>query len=262
MKLALILLFASIPVVVSAAADLERGRTRSLACQACHGSAGLGTAPDIPNLAGQKPAYLATQLTAFRAGDRKHELMNAMAAQLSDADIADLAAFWSALPAEGSTVTSTAAQFRESRMTFPREFPRGFVMYKEEVDAPGKFATRSYANQAALAAARAGRVLPTGSVIVVENYSIKPGAGSGPPIPDKVQSYSAMESRSGWGAGLPELLRNGDWSYALFNGEKSLRADFNYARCLACHKPKADSSYVFGLDAITKTAKKGTVPLS
>jgi len=259
MKLALVLLFASIPVATSAAADLERGRTRSLACQACHGSAGLGTAPDIPNLAGQKSGYLATQLTAFRAGDRKHELMNAIAAQLSDADIADLAAFWSALPAEGSNVTSAAAQLRQSRMTFPREFPRGFVMYREEVDGPGKAATRSYVNEVALAAARASRPLPSGSVIVVENYSIKPGAAAGRWIPDKLQSYAAMESRGGWGAGLPELLRNGDWSYALFSAGKTLRADFNYARCLACHKPKADSSYVFGLSAI---AKRGTVPLS
>src|SRR3954464_4867492 len=148
MKFALTVLIASFAVAASAAGDLEKGRTRSLGCQACHGSAGLGTAPDIPNLAGQKPGYLSAQLTAFRTGDRKHELMNAIASQLSDADIADLVAFWSSLPAAGSSVADAAAEFRKSRMTFPPGFPRGFVMYAEEVDAPGKSATRSYVNQA------------------------------------------------------------------------------------------------------------------
>src|SRR3954447_21454448 len=116
MKLALAVLMASFTVAASAAGDLDKGRIRSLACQACHGSAGIGTAPDIPNLAGQKTGYLAAQLTAFRTGDRKHELMNAIASQLSDADIADLVAFWTSLPAAGSTVADAAASFRKSRM--------------------------------------------------------------------------------------------------------------------------------------------------
>ena len=231
------------------AADIEQGRSRSLACQACHGSAGVGTAPDIPNLAGQKAGYLQAQLVAFRSRDRKHELMNAIAEQLSDADIGNLAAFWSSLPAGGTAdphAADPAAAFRKSRMSFPGGFPMDFVMYHEEVDTANNSAKRSYANHAAVNAVRAGKPLPAGSAIVVENLSAKDG------VPDQVNSYAAMESRAGWGEGVPEILRNGDWSYALFDGKKNLRADINYARCLACHKPKADSSYVFGLEAIRK----------
>lgn len=223
------------------AADVEQGRAKSLGCQACHGSNGVGTAPDVPNLAGQKPGYITVQLKAFRTKDRKHDLMNAMAAQLSDGDIENLAAFWSSLPAGtgAGDVADAAAGFRKSRMTFPASFPKDFVMYHEEVDADKKPVKRAYVNRAALSAARAGKPLPSGSIIVVENHA----AGA-------VASYAAMEARDGWGAEIPEILRNGDWSYALFDAKRELRANVNYARCLACHKPEAASSYVFGLKEI------------
>jgi cytochrome c553 len=245
-----VLAIAAAVATAKATGDLEQGRTKSLACQACHGSAGIGTAADIPNLAGQKPGYITAQLGAFRARERKHDLMNAIAAQLSDADIANLAAFWSSLPAGGSSTADLAAEIRKSRMTFPVTFPKDFVMYAEEVDAESKSMKRSYANHAIVNAARAGMPLPEGSTIIVENSSAKPGEKAGTWFQDQVTSYAAMGSNAGWGEGIPEILRNGDWSYALFDEKKTLRADFNYARCLACHKPKADSSYVFGLTAI------------
>ena len=53
--------------------------------------------PDAPNLAGQNPAYLAEQLRAFRDKVRVHEQMNLMAAVLSEADIANLAAWYAAI---------------------------------------------------------------------------------------------------------------------------------------------------------------------
>jgi cytochrome c553 len=222
------------------AADLAMGRQKSLGCQACHGAAGISVSPEIPNLAGQKAAYLQGQLTAFRKGDRKHDLMSAVAALLNDADVEDLAAYWSSLPAAGVSgahgADDPAAEFRKTRMTFPASFPRDFVTYAETQDSSGKVESRSYANRAALTAAREKKPLPHGSIIVVENLAN--GA---------VASYAAMESRAGFGDGIPEVLRNGDWTYALFDAKKEVR-DFNYAKCLACHTPKADSSYVFGLD--------------
>jgi cytochrome c553 len=233
---------AAVLLAVSAgAADVEQGRAKSLGCQACHGSNGIGTAPDIPNLANQKPGYITAQLTAFRSKDRKHDLMNAMAAQLSDGDIENLAAFWSSLPAGAAAGegADAATPIRKSRMAFPAGFPKDFVVYHEEADADKKPKKRAYVNRAALSAARAGQPLPSGSIIVVENSS----AGA-------VTSYAAMESRDGWGKEIPEILRNGDWSYALFNAKRELRADVNYARCLACHKPESASSYVFTLKDI------------
>jgi cytochrome c553 len=234
-------ILALLTTLAAGAANLDQGRTKSLGCQACHGSNGIGTAPDIPNLAGQKAGYIAAQLTAFRAGNRKHALMNAIAGQLTDADIENLGAFWSSLPAGASlsTAPDAAAEFRRSRMVFPASFPKDFVVYHEEFDADQKSVKRSYVNHVALTAVRAGTELPPGSIIVVENGP--PGAPA---------SYAAMEAEKGWGTNIPEILRNGDWSYALFNDKRALRADFNYARCLACHKPQSASSYVFGLKEI------------
>jgi cytochrome c553 len=226
---------------VAPSADVAQGRARSLGCQACHGAAGVGISAEIPNLAGQKTAYLEAQLDAFRSGERKHELMNAIATQLSDADVANLAAFWNSLPTGAAVAhdgADPAAQFRKSRMTFPAGFPKEFVQYAEAKDAVNVLSARSYVSRAALAAARAGKPLPHGSIIVVENYAN--GA---------VASYAAMESRAGFGDGVPEVLKNGDWSYALFDAKQELR-QFNYAKCLACHKPKADTSFVFGLAQI------------
>jgi cytochrome c553 len=63
-------------------------------CVACHGADGIGKAPQYPNLAGQKAAYLDKQLKAFRSGERKDSNMNALAAPLSDEDIVKLAAYF------------------------------------------------------------------------------------------------------------------------------------------------------------------------
>jgi cytochrome c553 len=79
------------------AADVAAGRQKASACAACHGPLGVSVAPDAPNLAGQPAAYLAAQLRAYRGGARKHEVMSLMAKPLSDADIDNLAAWFSSL---------------------------------------------------------------------------------------------------------------------------------------------------------------------
>ncbi len=67
------------------------------ACVACHGADGVGKAPQYPNLAGQKAAYIDKQLRAFRSGERKDPNMSAMAKPLSDQDIEDIAAYFESL---------------------------------------------------------------------------------------------------------------------------------------------------------------------
>lgn len=83
-----------------AAADAAAGRQKAQACVVCHGPVGLSTAPDAPHLAGQPAIYLAAQLRAFRGGKRAHEVMTVIAKPLSDADIADLAAWFSSIAIE------------------------------------------------------------------------------------------------------------------------------------------------------------------
>jgi len=78
------------------AGDVAAGKAKSMICAACHGATGVSTNPIWPNLAGQKEFYLAKQIKAFRDGTRKDPTMAPMVAGLSDDDIANLAAYYSA----------------------------------------------------------------------------------------------------------------------------------------------------------------------
>jgi cytochrome c553 len=57
------------------AGNVVDGMNASVPCQACHGADGVGISDTIPNLAGQKVGYLQSQLSAFRSGERKHDVM-------------------------------------------------------------------------------------------------------------------------------------------------------------------------------------------
>ncbi len=83
-----------------AAGDVKAGRGKALACQACHGIDGMSKVPDAPNIAAQPEPYLAAQLQAFKSGARRNETMSVVAQTLSDKDIDDLAAYFSAIEAK------------------------------------------------------------------------------------------------------------------------------------------------------------------
>jgi len=79
------------------AADAAAGKEKASLCMTCHGVNGISTTPLVPNLAGQKEAYIVKALKDFREGKRDSSIMRSMASNLSDGDIADLAAFFSSL---------------------------------------------------------------------------------------------------------------------------------------------------------------------
>ena len=81
----------------SDAGDVKAGRAKAMACQACHGLDGLSKTPDAPNIAGQTEPYLVMQLQAYKTGLRKNDAMSVVAPSLSDQDIEDLAAYFSAI---------------------------------------------------------------------------------------------------------------------------------------------------------------------
>lgn len=79
------------------AGDAAAGKVKAAVCAACHGAAGISAIPNYPNLAGQKPQYMVKQLKAFKDGTRKDPVMAPMAAPLTDADMANLAAYYAGL---------------------------------------------------------------------------------------------------------------------------------------------------------------------
>jgi cytochrome c553 len=82
---------------VCSAGDIKAGREKALMCQACHGLDGLSKTPDAPNIAAQTEAYIVAQLQAYKSGARKNDAMSVVAPSLSDNDIEDLAAYFSAI---------------------------------------------------------------------------------------------------------------------------------------------------------------------
>lgn len=81
----------------AAAGDAEAGKVKAASCAGCHGPDGKSSNPMWPNLAGQKEGYLVKQLKAFRDGTRTDPMMSPMAKPLTDADIENLAAYFSSL---------------------------------------------------------------------------------------------------------------------------------------------------------------------
>lgn len=80
------------------AADAAAGKAKAMMCAACHGPAGISSNPMYPNLAGQKANYIVKQLKDFKSGARNNSpLMPPMAKPLSDADMENLAAYFSSL---------------------------------------------------------------------------------------------------------------------------------------------------------------------
>lgn len=90
------LLFAGAQVSM-AGGDAAAGKTKAAACASCHGVNGISANALWPNLAGQKEAYLVKQMKAFRDGTRSDPMMSPMAKPLTDADIDNLAAYFSSL---------------------------------------------------------------------------------------------------------------------------------------------------------------------
>lgn len=77
-------------------------------CVACHGVAGLSQLVEIPSLAGQPEGFLQWQMVYFRSGTRKSPRMQPVAATLTDDDIRELSAYFSALPAPASATDDAA----------------------------------------------------------------------------------------------------------------------------------------------------------
>lgn len=84
------------PVALKAAVDA--GRKASFFCANCHGEEGISKQGDVPNLAGQNPAYLLEQIRKFGSGERKDAFMQGLIKVLKDEERLQIALFYAANP--------------------------------------------------------------------------------------------------------------------------------------------------------------------
>lgn len=98
--------------IIAQEGSVDAGKAKSETCVACHNADGNSTNTVWPKLAGQHADYLAAQLMEFRKGEqgnRYNVVMYPMVKNLTDQDIYDLAAYFSAQPtSEGATKATLA----------------------------------------------------------------------------------------------------------------------------------------------------------
>ena len=258
-------LLISLPLLAPSArgADIDAGKSRvQVVCAACHGATGVSVSDTVPNLAGQRAAYLETQLKALKDGSRKNAVMNAIASQMSAEDIANVAAYFAAQPGASATAKSEfLPNLVKSGVTFPDDYQSTFTRY-HTINFPATRQVRFYyTNKPALQAAQEGKTLPDGSYLFVEVHSAKLDADKKPVmgndgffVADQLLFYTAMARDAGWGKDIPEMLRNEDWNYAVFTTARQ-RRPANQAECLACHKPLDKVSYTFTLEQLKSAPK-------
>ena len=109
----LLTIFLTGPVL---AADSAAGEQKAESCANCHGQKGNSSNALRPNLAAQQPTYIANQLKAFKSGDRINPMMQPMAANLNNEDIANLAAYFSSQkPVKSSNSNPELAKSGETK---------------------------------------------------------------------------------------------------------------------------------------------------
>ncbi|VAW54715.1 Cytochrome c4 [hydrothermal vent metagenome] len=107
------------------AGDAAAGKAKSAACGGCHGFDGNSPISAYPKLAGQNEAYIVKQVKDFKANtDRQNPIMMGMVAALSDADAADIGAYFQA------QTLKEAATFDAEKATAGREIYKGGDLQK------------------------------------------------------------------------------------------------------------------------------------
>jgi plastocyanin len=121
-----------------------------------------------------------------------------------------------------------------------------------------------YTQQSTIDAVKAGKPIPSGTVLMLVQWSTHQDA-KGVPLkgPDgrfikkDILAHTVMEKRAGWGKEYPDAWRNGEWEYQLFNAKGEVNAKANLKACFECHKPHEKQDYVISLAKLAGTFPSG-----
>lgn len=130
--------------------------------------------------------------------------------------------------------SSTLAAADASKIAFPADYEAG--VHYGTVNR-GNVREELYTSRAAIEAAKAGKPMPSGTVITLVDY--RDGA---------LFRYVVMEKRTGWGTEYAPEKRNGEWEYQAFKADRSVNTVENLDRCFSCHKSQDKADFVWSLD--------------
>jgi Cytochrome P460 len=147
-------------------------------------------------------------------------------------------------------------------VNYPEGYQQSFTHYATvNRDDERRQVVKIFANDTALASAKDGAPLESGSVIVMEIYKAVLDANAQPVtgddgffVPGELTAITVMETRTGWGADYPDEWRNDEWEYAAFSADDHALVERDYQPCFACHKPLTEADYLFSFDALKQAA--------
>lgn len=73
---------------------VQAGKAAAGGCAGCHGEIGISKMPGTPSLVGLDPKYLVAAISAYKSGQRKHEMMKTLVAAIGDADVKNIAFYY------------------------------------------------------------------------------------------------------------------------------------------------------------------------
>ena len=149
------------------------------------------------------------------------------------------------------------------KIDFPANYLKG-VQYGNVDRHDIKQYREFYTQAASFESVRAGKGVPSGTVLTLVQWSVatddkgEPLKGmDGRFIKKDIVGMTVMEKRTGWGTEYPVTKRNGEWEYSAFNAKGEFNPKANYNACFECHLPHAKQDFV-----ITLAALSGTTPAS
>ena len=160
-----------------------------------------------------------------------------------------------ALTGLAAITLTVAVRAGADKVMFPENYSKG-VLYTT-VDRPDNKQFRElYAPKDAVDAVKAGKPIPSGTVLTMVNFKAKLNAAGEPEKDangrfiktDEIVGIAVMEKRTGWGAEYGDDIRNGEWEYQAFKADKTVNDKANLKSCFTCHKPLDKQDFVFSFD--------------
>ena len=147
------------------------------------------------------------------------------------------------------------------KIGFPDTYAQG-VLYTTVDRADIKQYRELFATPGAIDAIKAGRPIPSGTVLTLVQYKARLDAQGNPQkdangryIKGELAGYAVMEKRDGWGTEHADDIRNGEWEYQAFAADKAVNEKAVLKNCFACHKPLDKQDFVFSFEAM-KAARR------
>jgi plastocyanin len=171
-----------------------------------------------------------------------------------------------------AAIAALPAYAGADKVAFPENWDKG-VLYGTVDRHDIKQYRELYSTKPAVDAVKAGKPIPSGTVLTLVQYKAKvddkgnvvKGADGKFQKGDLV-AYTVMEKRAGWGTEYKDDIRNGEWEYQVFTADKKPNEKANINGCFQCHKPHEKQDFVISLAKLSGTApgakpvpKSGTI---